>query len=108
MILFQVTLTATALGVAPARDETLGTSSCTISWQRDSGYLSVESGRLAQFNQHDVVIQGSFVETGMDDDLGCTDELLIALKDINVVCSQTHLHSAGLKGYKFSKTPTST
>lgn len=106
MILFQVTLTATALGVAPARDETLGTNSCTTCWQRDSGYLIVESGRWVQFNQHDVIIQGLSVVLGMDDDLGCFDELLIALKDLNVVCSQAHLHSAGLKGYKFSKSPT--
>lgn len=41
----------------------------------------------------------------MDDALGCADELLIALSDINVVFSQTHLDSAGSKDDKFSKSP---
>ena len=41
----------------------------------------------------------------MDDALGCADELLIALNDVNVVFSQTHLDSAGSKDDKFSKSP---
>lgn len=97
MLLFQVTLTAIALGVAPARDEALGTSRCTRPWQGDGGHSRVDGGGGAQFNQHDVIIDGVGIVLGVADDLGRVNELLIAFNNFNVVLSQTHLDSAGLK-----------
>ena len=58
MLLFQETLTATAEGVSPARDEALGTSSWERCWQRDRRHFRVDGGRGAQFNQQDVIIVG--------------------------------------------------
>lgn len=94
-LVFHVTLTADALGVAPAGDETLGTNICTSPWQRDSGDSRVEGGGRAQFNQHDVIIDGPGIVFGVADDLGRIDELLVALNKFDVVLSQTHLDSAG-------------
>lgn len=105
MLLVQVTLTAIALGVAPARDETLGPNSCTRSWQRDRGHSRADGGRRAQFNQHDVVINGSAIVLGVADDLGRVNKLLVAFDDVNVVFSQTHLDSAGLKDEKVPEYP---
>lgn len=100
-LLFQVTLTPDALGISPARDEALGTSSWTGFWQSDSRHSRVEGGRRAQFDQHDVVIDSVCVVSGVADDLGCIDELFSTLRDCDVVLSQTHLDSAGLKDAQF-------
>lgn len=101
-----MTLTAIALGVAPARDETLGPNSCTRSGQRDRGHARADGGGRAQFNQHDVVINGSAIVLGVADDLGRVNKLLVAFDDFDVVFSQTHLDSAGLKDEKVPEYPT--
>ena len=87
-------LTARAQGVAPARDEALSASSCTGAGQSHSGHSGIEGHRGSQFDQHDVVVQGPAIEVGMLDDLGRIDKLLIALEDIDVVLSQSHLDAA--------------
>lgn len=90
-------LTTIAHGVSPSRDEALGASSCTGTGQRNGGHASIEGGRGAQLNQHNVIVNGVCIVLGVADDLGGVDELLTTLKDLNVVFSQTHLDAAKLK-----------
>ena len=87
-------LTTIAEGVAPARDEALSACRCTGSGQSNSGYLGIESHRGRELDQHDVIVEGPRIKAGVFDDLGSIDKLLIALKDIDVVLSQSHLDAA--------------
>ena len=87
-------LTARAQGVAPARDEALSASSCTGAGQSHSGHSGIEGHRRRQLDQHDVIVQSLLFEFRMLDDVGSIDKLLIALQDIDVVLSQSHLDAA--------------
>lgn len=51
----------------------------------------VQDGGLAEFNQHDVVVQIIAVVAGVSDDLYRVNELLGALTGINVMLTKTHL-----------------
>lgn len=101
-------LTARAQGVAPARDEALGASRCTGGGQGDGGHPGTDDCRRGELDQHDVIVQGPAVVSGVADDLGGVDELLIPLHDLNVVLSQPHLDATVGRGElrTFSYTPT--
>ena len=87
-------LTTIAEGVTPARDEALSACRCTGAGQSHSGHLGIESHGGRELDQHDVIVQGPRIKVGVPDDLGSIDKLLIALNNIDVVLSQSHLDAA--------------
>lgn len=89
-----VARTSSGAHVSPSRDQAAAISWCTAWRQRNSPNVGVQRGGSAQLDQHDVIVQSIAVETGMSDDLRGVDELLSALKDINVVLTQTHLDTS--------------
>lgn len=80
-----------AHGVAPSRDCAHGASGSTAPGQSHRLHITVEGGRLAQLDQHDVIVNIPGIILWMADDTGGVDELLSSLIDRNVVLSQTHL-----------------
>lgn len=80
-----------AHGVAPSRDCAHGASRSTAPGQSHRLHITVEGGRLAQLDQHDVIVNIPGIILWMADDTGGVDELLSSLIDRNVVLSQTHL-----------------
>lgn len=83
-----------AHGVAPARDFAHGTSRSTATGQRHRLNVLVEGGGPAELDQHDVIVDGEAIVTGVTDDSSGADELLTSLSDGDVVLSQTHFNTA--------------
>ena len=84
-----------AHGVAPARHKAHGASGGTAGGQGHGLHVLVEGGGLAQLDQHDVVVDVPGVITGVADDAGGRDELLVSLADSNVVLAHANFHAAG-------------
>lgn len=80
-----------AHGVAPAGDFAHGASRGTAGGQIHGLYVAVEGGRLAQLDQHEVIVNVVGAVVGVADDAGGADELLTALTDPDVVLTKTHL-----------------
>lgn len=99
-------LTAKAQGITPARNEALSASRCTVGGQSYSGHSGIEGHRGRELDQHDVIFQGFHIKVGVLDDLGNSDKVLIALKDVDVVLSQPHLDAAvGKRGMLDTSSP---
>lgn len=83
-----------AHGVAPAGDFAHSASGGTASWQSHRLHVLVEGGRLAQLDQHDVIVNVVGAVVGVADDTGGADKLLVTLSDPDVVLSETDLNTA--------------
>lgn len=86
-----------AHGVTPSRDPAHGADGSTAPGQSHRLHITVERGRLAQLDQHDVIVNVPGVVVWMADDTGGLDELLSSLVDRNVVLSQTHLQAPKIR-----------
>lgn len=89
-------LTASAQGVSPAGDEAHGASRSTAGGQGHGLHVAGQSGRFAQLDQHNVIIQSRAAVIRVSDDLLRADELLSALIDCDVVLAKVHLNAAGM------------
>ncbi|KAM9852074.1 uncharacterized protein ACBR49_005182 [Aulostomus maculatus] len=70
-----------------------GSGRGTAGGQSNRLHKLVQDGGFTQLDQHDVILQGVAVEVGVSDDTGSPDELFTALRDSDVVLSQTHLNT---------------
>lgn len=94
-----------AHGVAPARDFAHGASRSTASGQSHGPHILVDGGRLAQLDQHDVIVNVVGAVVGMADDTRGGDELLLALSDPDVVLTKTHFNASGKEKYASAEFP---
>lgn len=79
-----------AHGVAPARDFAHGASRGTARGQSHRLHVAVEDGRLAQLDQHEVIVNVVGAVVWVADDAGGADDLLVALSDLDIVLTNTH------------------
>lgn len=83
-----------AHGVAPARDFAHGASRGTARGQSHGLHVLIDGGRLAQLDQHDVIVNVVGAVVRVADDTRGGDELLFALSDLDVVLTKTHFNTS--------------
>lgn len=88
-------LTAVGRCVAPSRHQTVLISHGAARGKGHSLHVAVEGGRVAQFDQHDVVVQVVAVVIWVPDQHGSINPLLGSIIYSDVVLTKTDLDATG-------------
>lgn len=92
-----------AHGHTPPRHCAHSPSRCTASRQSHRLHILVDHGRVAQFDQHDVIVNQPGLVVRMRDHMGSRNDLFLTIHEPAIVITKDNVHFAEMLGVRQSE-----